>query len=48
MQPGQECLNWPTGALSRARAIRELKNGRGTQFDPALVDSFLKLVKDLD
>ncbi|HNR90069.1 MAG TPA: HD-GYP domain-containing protein [Spirochaetota bacterium] len=35
-------------ALSRARAIRELKNGRGTQFDPALVDSFLKLVKDLD
>lgn len=35
-------------AMSRSTAIKELKAGRGTQFDPEYVDSFLKIVKELD
>jgi len=32
-------------ALSREEAIAELKRGAGTQFDPAVVEAFLTLVK---
>lgn len=33
-------------ALSRAEAIRELKNGAGTQFDPKIVDVFVKILEN--
>ncbi|MBP2335108.1 diguanylate cyclase (GGDEF)-like protein [Saccharothrix coeruleofusca] len=33
------------GALSREQAVAELRAGRGTQFDPRLVDVFLDLVE---
>ena len=32
-------------ALSREQAIKELKKGSGTQFDPKVVDAFLKILK---
>ncbi len=30
--------------LSHERALQEIKNGRGTQFDPAIVDAFLRVM----
>ena len=33
-------------ALSKDEVINELKNNRGTQFDPKIVDVFLKLIED--
>jgi HD-GYP domain-containing protein (c-di-GMP phosphodiesterase class II) len=34
------------GAISVDRALAELEKGRGTQFDPAIVDAFLKEMRD--
>ena len=33
-------------ALSRSEARRELREGRGSRFDPAIVDAFLALVDE--
>ena len=35
-------------AMSRAAAITELRRQAGTQFDPKLVDVFLKVIEQLD
>lgn len=34
--------------LSRERALQEIKNGRGTQFDPAMVDAFLRVMSKIE
>ncbi len=34
------------GAVSKTKALKEIKRGAGTQFDPQLVDIFLKIVKN--
>jgi HD-GYP domain-containing protein (c-di-GMP phosphodiesterase class II) len=33
-------------AFSRQDAIKELEEGKGIQFDPKVVDSFLEVLKD--
>ena len=33
------------GKISKAKALKEIKRGAGTQFDPQLVEIFLKIVK---
>ncbi|MCK4308758.1 MAG: diguanylate cyclase [Candidatus Atribacteria bacterium] len=33
------------GAVSKTKALKEIKRGTGTQFDPQLVEIFLKIVK---
>lgn len=35
-------------SLSRERALKELEDGRGTQFDPAIVDAFLRVMKNME
>jgi len=34
-------------AFSQEEALEELKNGAGKQFDPALVESFIAIVKNM-
>jgi len=34
------------GAISKAEALKEVKRCAGTQFDPQLVEIFLKIVKN--
>jgi len=34
------------GAVSKANALKEIKRCAGTQFDPQLVEIFLKIVKN--
>lgn len=34
------------GAMTFEEAIKEIKNGRGTQFNPLVVDEFLKMLKE--
>ncbi len=34
------------GAISKTKALKEIKRCAGTQFDPQLVEIFLKIVKN--